>query len=187
MSQPIQQTRITLTKLKVSDFASQETLCFVATVLLDGKPIAEARNDGHGGITHLYAMDGARKRLAQAEAFAKSLPPQVTDIDDPDRPGQKITFDVTLDYLVDHIAGEMHVEKKLLCAFNRDFTQRVCWIRDGALWNLKRTKLNAIRNRARVFAKLRKQHGAHIVILAELPRDEAFALWKQVVLKDDEP
>ena len=40
------QDRITLKNLKVADFASEETMCFSATVVFDGTPIAEARNDG---------------------------------------------------------------------------------------------------------------------------------------------
>ena len=66
------QDRITLKNLKVADFASEETLCFNATVVFDGTPIAEARNDGHGGSTFLHALNGKAGLLAQAEAFAKA-------------------------------------------------------------------------------------------------------------------
>src|SRR3546814_10803069 len=45
------QDRITLKNLKVADFASEETMCFSATVVFDGTPLAEARTDGHGGST----------------------------------------------------------------------------------------------------------------------------------------
>src|SRR3546814_5318593 len=69
------QDRITLKTLKVADFASEETMCFSATVVFDGTPIAEARNDGHGGSTFLRALSGKAALLAQAEAFAKGLPP----------------------------------------------------------------------------------------------------------------
>ena len=54
------QDRITLKNLKVADFASEETLCFNATVVFDGTPIAEARNDGHGGSTFLHALKSRR-------------------------------------------------------------------------------------------------------------------------------
>ena len=47
MTYVIHQNRVSLRNLKIADFASEETLCFSATVLLDGQPIAEARNDGH--------------------------------------------------------------------------------------------------------------------------------------------
>src|SRR3546814_8836954 len=68
------QDRITLKTLKVADFASEETLCFSATVVFDGTPIAEARNDGHGGSTFLRALSGKAALLAQAETFAQGLP-----------------------------------------------------------------------------------------------------------------
>jgi hypothetical protein len=55
------QDRITLKNLKVADFASEETLCFTATVVFDGTPIAEARNDGHGGSTFLRALKARRR------------------------------------------------------------------------------------------------------------------------------
>ena len=66
----ITQDRITLKHLKVADFASEETLCFTATVLFDGVAIADARNDGHGGSTFIRALGGQAARLAEAEAFA---------------------------------------------------------------------------------------------------------------------
>lgn len=66
------QDRIMLKNLKVADFASEETLCFTATVVFDGTPIAEARNDGHGGSTFIRALEGRAALLAQAEAFARA-------------------------------------------------------------------------------------------------------------------
>ncbi len=39
----IKQDRIALKNLKVAQFASEETLCFTATVLFDGIAIVQAR------------------------------------------------------------------------------------------------------------------------------------------------
>lgn len=61
------QNRITLKNLKVADFASEETLCFTATVVFDGVPIAEARNEGHGGSTFVRALLGQAALLSKAE------------------------------------------------------------------------------------------------------------------------
>jgi hypothetical protein len=57
--------RVTLTHFKHCDFASQETLCFEATVCIDGKPVAHASNDGHGGMTNVMRIpnDSAAKRI----------------------------------------------------------------------------------------------------------------------------
>src|SRR5689334_9802700 len=67
MSDMIQQSRIALRSFKSAEFASEETLCFSAVVVFDGKPIADAKNEGRGGATFLYAHQGAHARLAEAE------------------------------------------------------------------------------------------------------------------------
>ncbi|MFO6406067.1 hypothetical protein ACLBV3_29765, partial [Pseudomonas aeruginosa] len=112
------QDRITLKNLKVADFASEETLCFTATIVFDGTPIAEARNDGHGGSTFLRALNGKTTLLAQAEAFAKGLPPAPLDLGQEGEDPHYI--DMTLDFLVDELADAMHAERKVRAAFNRD-------------------------------------------------------------------
>ncbi|MEQ2319355.1 hypothetical protein WGE86_15380 [Xanthomonas euvesicatoria pv. euvesicatoria] len=176
------QDRITLKNLKVADFASEETLCFTATVMFDGRPIAEARNDGHGGSTFVRALQGQAALLAQAEEFAKSLPPASLDVERED--DEPLLIDMTLDFLVDQLADAMHAERKLRTAFNRDIGNKVLFIKDGRLLFLKGIKLKAIAERAAYFAKLRSRQDQPIVILAELPADEAFAIWKQHVLGD---
>lgn len=47
-------------RVKVSRMASHETLCFGCVVLLDGKQVGTAFNEGHGGSTALTSKDGAR-------------------------------------------------------------------------------------------------------------------------------
>lgn len=178
------QDRITLKNLKVAYFASEETLCFTATVLFDGKPVATASNDGHGGSTRLLALEGQRDRLSEAEAFAASLPPDVSEYVDPNDSACRFTIDMTLDYLVDGLANAMHGDRKLRSAFNRDIGNKVLFIKDGKLLFLKGIKLKAIADRKAYFAALRSRQAQPIVILAELAPDEAFGLWKQHVLGD---
>ena len=168
------QNRITLKNLKVADFASEETLCFTATIVFDDTPIAEARNDGHGGSTFLRALNGKAALLAQAEAFAKGLPPTPLDLGQEGEDPHYI--DMTLDFLVDELADAMHAERKVRAAFNRDIGNKVLFI--------KGIKLKAIADRAAYFAKLRSRQAQPIVILAELPPEQAFDLWKQHVLGD---
>ena len=168
------QNRITLKNLKVADFASEETLCFTATIVFDDTPIAEARNDGHGGSTFLRALNGKAALLAQAEAFAKGLPPTPLDLGQEGEDPHYI--DMTLDFLVDELADAMHAERKVRAAFNRDFGNKVLFI--------KGIKLKAIADRKAYFASLRSRQAQPIVILAELPPEHAFDLWKQHVLGD---
>ncbi|WP_432757664.1 hypothetical protein [Pseudomonas aeruginosa] len=133
------QDRITLKNLKVADFASEETLCFTATIVFDGTPIAEARNDGHGGSTFLRALNGKTTLLAQAEAFAKGLPPAPLDLGQEGEDPHYI--DMTLDFLVDELADAMHAERKVRAAFNRDIGNKVLFIKDGKLLFIKGIKL----------------------------------------------
>jgi hypothetical protein len=47
---------------------------FKADLFADGKKIAYANNDGHGGCTWYNAYENQREALAKAEAFALTLP-----------------------------------------------------------------------------------------------------------------
>ena len=186
MTTALDQQRVTLKNLKVADFASQETLCFSATVVFDGEAIAEANNDGHGGATYLYAREGKRDRLDEAEAFAASLPPEVTEFDDPQDSSRRFTIDFTLEYLVDSLAIVMHEDRRIRASFNRHMASKVMYVRDGKLMYLKNVKLKTVTDRADLFARLRARHPEPITILAELPADEAFTLWKRLAVDDGE-
>lgn len=176
------QDRVTLKNLKVADFASEETLCFTAIVVFDGMSIAEARNDGRGGSTFLRALEGQAALLAQAEQFAKGLPPAPLDLGQEGEDPHLI--DITLDFLVDDLANALHAQRALRAAFNRDVGNKVLFIKGGKLLFIKGIKLKAIADRKVYFASLRARQDQPIIILAELPREEAFALWKQYVLGD---
>ena len=78
----------------------------------------------------------------------------------------------------------MQQPEKVRAAFERDLGNKVLFIKDGRLLFLKGIKLKAIADRAAYFAKLRSRQDQPIVILAELPANEAFAIWKQHVLGD---
>lgn len=184
MTCTIDQSRVTLTNLKVAEFASEETLCFSATVLFDGVPVADASNDGRGGCTFLRPRKGAANRLAEAEAFAERLPALVSEYDDPKEPSRKLTIDITLDLLVDHIAGELHDDRRIRSRFTRDIANKVLYVRENRLCFLRGVKLKEIRDRDTLFASIRERFGPEVVILNELAREEAFALWSKHVVCD---
>lgn len=50
---------ITIKNFKHLASLSEETLCFTATVCLDGKAIGTAENHGHGGNTNVHIKDPA--------------------------------------------------------------------------------------------------------------------------------
>lgn len=171
-----QQDRIRLKNLKVAEFASEETLCFSATVLFDGQPIAEAHNDGHGGCTFLRRLSGTDARMAAAEDFASSLPPLTMDNHDPKDRSRRLTIRLTLETLVDHLASSMHADRRLRATFNRDIANKVLFITGGRLLYLRGLSLKRVPDTTALFAELRARH-ADITILAELPKEDAFALW----------
>jgi hypothetical protein len=78
----------------------------------------------------------------------------------------------------------MQQPEKVRAAFERDLGNKVLFIKDGKLLFIKGIKLKAIADRAAYFAKLRSRQAQPIVILAELPPEQAFDLWKQHVLGD---
>ena len=171
------QTRITLKKLKVAEFASEETLCFSAQVLFDGNKVALARNDGRGGCTFIDPMPGTGPALAEAERYAKTLPP-VTSSYSTGKGQKTFTIKVDLEYVVDHLANDMH----LRAAFQRDFRNKVMFVKEGKLLYLQGVRLRNVADRTRLFADVRKREGAELV-LSELGEEEAFRLWKKHSVK----
>ena len=68
-----QLARITLKSFKFVAWMSEETNCFTATVMLDGKRVGQAENDGHGGSTFVHFTSVAVRETA--EAFARTILP----------------------------------------------------------------------------------------------------------------
>jgi hypothetical protein len=95
--------RITLKNVKICSFASEETICFQASVYFDGERIATAHNDGKGGCTYFRHLPKKGDKLIQAYEWAKTLPPVTTDFTDPLDPSKPFIYDQSLDYLVDNL------------------------------------------------------------------------------------
>jgi hypothetical protein len=83
---------------------SEETTCFTATVLLDGKTIGEASNEGHGGSTFVrYVSPAARET---ADQFSNTICPG--DVKGWEfMAGKHFSFDELVDIIV-----EREMEKK---------------------------------------------------------------------------
>ena len=183
----VKQTRISLKRLKICTFASQETLAFDATVLWDGLPIAQARNEGHGGVTLLRALKGAEGPLDDARAFANALPPFVVDDLEPGMPARNVAVPLSLDRLVYLLASEAHDERCLQSAFRRDLTGKLLYVAGDRLLYVKgiNPKRCSTQELHRIYVQIRKQYGPQAKILALLSNEEAFALWKQYMLKEE--
>lgn len=99
--------KIELKNFKHAAFASEETLCFEATVYVDGKKLGDASNSGRGGCTNIYVAPENREWLKQVEAHCLTLP--------------GVKFDDTMlpmdfEFLVDTLASDKVAEKGLKSA-----------------------------------------------------------------------
>lgn len=154
--------RITLTGLKVAAFMSEETLCFEATVRLDGKPFARAANDGHGGMTHVVPFrnysarhdDSHDKAYWEASKLCAAAIPQDT------------FYAKDLEYVVDCLAEEMHNAAKVRRTYITLLRKCVVIVDAGKCYTIKAPPDE------RAFTAVRKRH-PNAVILNRLPLAEA--------------
>ena len=101
-------SRLTLKSFKTVGWMSEETVCFTAIVLLDGKVIGEAANEGHGGCTFVHYTSKVTE--ATADAFAKSISP--LDVKGWDFLADKgFTFDCLVDITVQAESEKKGTEK----------------------------------------------------------------------------
>ena len=118
-------SRITLKSFKTVKWMSEETTCFTALVVLDGKTIGEASNEGHGGSTFIHFVSPAAE--ATAEQFSKSINPA-------DIKGWEFMSDkgFTIDCLVD-IVVEREMQKKetasIVAKIRRDAAKKAQYLK----------------------------------------------------------
>lgn len=179
----VNQSRIALANIKYFAAGSEETSCFVATVMLDGKAFGEARNEGHGGATNIHvlykngvAVADGKAMMKAAEDFAMSLPTEVTDIKMGN--GEFFTMKMDLEHLVDDLLVDYLVDMDLKKAFNRNIKKKVMFIKDGKVWltTIKTAITPEVLKTVIPIIKLR--NGDDIVILNTMDRDAAYAAYK---------
>ena len=110
-----QQTRISLKNIKHSEFASQETHCFEASLYFDGKRIGKVGNDGHGGCDWVDVTDQAAFETMQK--FINTLPAITCGWDDP-KTGKPATVPQCLETICCDLVN-IHLSKKDLQAIMR--------------------------------------------------------------------
>ena len=125
--------KIELKNLKINLSFSEETIMFMADLVINGIVVGEANNDGRGGCTNYSAKnydvkkqaflpDAEREKnkelIKQAEAFCKSQPKRVVNFGDTTH-----EFNVNLEFVIDELVdGELKkkeqkkLEKKMLDA-----------------------------------------------------------------------
>lgn len=158
--------KITLNKIKYSAAMSEETHCFTADVLLDGVLSARARNEGHGGNTHLVEV--APGALAKLDAYAATLPPVVSHIKDAKSPNGFFTYQLDAEHLVNDALEEHLTRKKFNSAL-----RSVVYVSKGECF-IYGKEVPATRDAIRASIKSRYPDA---VVLNDLPVEEAFALF----------
>lgn len=156
--------KIELRNVKHAKFASEETECFEATVVLDGVVAGKVSNDGHGGsdMFHPYAL---QERL---DAYGKTLPEKtITSMTNDD--GTPYTYAQDAESLVGDVLADWLTRRDL----KRLMRTRVLFVRtDGKLYEAKVAKPA----HARAIAHYKAKPDVAKVLNA-LPEDEALALY----------
>ena len=121
-------TRLTLKSFKTVKWMSEETICFTATVCIDGKVIGTASNEGHGGSTFIHYISDIAEQ--DAIAFAKSISP--LDVKGWEfRADKGFSFDDLIDIAVERRDAADHAKKQLASIRRRAVKE--CWIIDATM------------------------------------------------------
>lgn len=105
--------KLELKNIKVNLTFSEETTMFQADLYANGKKIAYANNDGRGGCTFYNRYPNQEKALAEAEAYAKTLPSDFYEFG-----GKKHEIKMTLEHWID-TQIEAYVEAKESAKFQK--------------------------------------------------------------------
>lgn len=93
--------KIELRKVKLFLAGSQETICFVAEVMVDGVLLGTARNEGHGGSTSITEV-ADHKLLEKVQNYLKSVPKHKFGADENSKAYEvTMTLAVKIDLLID--------------------------------------------------------------------------------------
>ena len=120
---------ITLKKVKINDRASEETTHFTADIYADGKLVGYAKNDGHGGSTDYYPVDGKRAALTQLEIGCQNQPGIVYQYE-----GKPYTMRPSLENTVDEIISKKvdeNAAKKSQQQLNRSMLKGILYLIEG--------------------------------------------------------
>jgi hypothetical protein len=149
--------KIEVRNVKEVKSMSEETMCFTATVVIDGAVVGTVRNDGRGGA-HMYSPPAIADRL---EEHAKTLPPMILDGHPVPHNADSALNEVVLDFLTRR-------------DLRRSFTHKVMWeTTDGRVFETRRlpagTDVRAMAERYATRPGVR-------TVLNLIPEDEAVAI-----------
>ena len=160
--------KLELKNIKHSEFASEETFCYEATLYVEGKPFAQVSNDGKGGADYLYRddrfLDGEAWNKCHALVKIHCADKFRWELGDGWREGSIETacHELMTDYLI-----RKDLNKAL---------KEPCYLDNNQI-----VSYNVSSKRPNIFDQIRRQlEKPDLVFLNELPKDEAFKMFKEV-------
>lgn len=115
--------KLELKNVKINEAFSEETLMFMADLFVDGKKVAYAKNDGHGGCTYYNAYEGQHEVLKRAEEYALTLPSTFHEFG-----GETHEFKSNLENWIDNTVNKIADEKnkaKFLKKMQKDMETKI--------------------------------------------------------------
>lgn len=160
--------KIELKNIKHSEFASQETNCYQATIYIDGKKVGTVENDGHGGCDNVHPWQVAQ----QIDAYAKTLPKTVCSFIDPET-AKPAEMEQTHETIFGDILTSWLMSKDL----KRLMSKRIVFVKeDGNVYETKALKADQLKlnlAQSRLLEKLNAK-----TILNLLPFDQALNIYR---------
>jgi len=160
--------KIELKNIKHSEFASHETFCYEANLYVEGKPFAYVRNDGQGGSDH-FEHD---PRFKDLEAWSKCH--ALVKIHCADKFRWELGDgwrEGTIETACHELLTDYLIRKDLNKALKEP-----CYLDGNQI-----VSYNVSSKRPNIFDKIRRQlEKPDLVFLNELPKDEAFKMFKEV-------
>lgn len=115
---------LSLKGYKSVSWMSEETVCFTATVLIDGKIVGEANNEGHGGSTWIRFSSPAAE--SYANEFAKAA-----NAADFGWPCDEMKPSDLVDILVEKIDRQKQ-EEKIVKKIRTKASKEMHWVKTGS-------------------------------------------------------
>lgn len=161
--------KVVLKNIKHIASLSEETLCFTATIYIDGVKAGEVSNRGHGGPNE-YSNNDVEAKL---NAYGKTLPPHVSTFKDKD--GQFMQFDIDAEIIIGDLMNAHLTEKEL----KRLLSNRIMFteVGESGVYQTKTISKEVLAKYLQNPEAIKKQFKKADKILNLLPFDEALKIY----------
>ena len=160
--------KLELKNIKHSEFASHETFCYEANLYVNGKPFAHVSNDGQGSADYLYRDD----RFLDGEAWNKCY--ALVKIHCADKFRWELG-DGWREGTIETACHELMTDYLIRKDLNKALKEP-CYLDGNQI-----VSYNVSSKRPNIFDQLRRQlKKPELVFLNELPKDEAFKMFREV-------